>query len=772
MVPTMLQRSLSFFFVLILFFAGSFSLLGQKFQIVPTADTLYVCPGNAIQLSASGADRYFWSPPAIMDNPQAATVNASPTQTTLVTVRADVEGQTVFDTVVLVLATPLIDEIVTDASFPICRGETVTFQAVNNVGDQGFSWSPAESLDNDTTGTVLARPLETTTYTARVDINGCTDEAEIRVEVRNERVDLLPDSSFLCEGEQDTLSVSFNAGTAETIRWFPSEGLSDTTGLDVIAQPKVTTIYFVEQTTNNCVLLDSVIVRIDSLPDLSLQADPQKDIYCVGETVTLFSPTFETSNFPIIQQQWVSALGAETPDTLFNLVFVAQDSSAFYTRITRNGGCVDSSKIFIEVVPPKEITIEPVDPLICPGETVTLEASFEGEGEIMWEPQENISCIDCKTPTVNPLVTTAYTITVEDRGCPSSASRTVEVLPQPTIQLNGNPVICFGESIQLNLQADDQSIYEWTSPDDADFSSTDPQLVVNPPVTTTYVLTAQLGDCQPVQESITVVVVQDQTVAVSGDQTICPGDPVTLTAEGTAPTGVPETYQWTWNGNVANGPMLTVDDLETTTVFTLTYVYGPNCGVVTETVTVIVEDAPVITGFDFVPENAIQTGVALGDQVMVGVSTEPANPVGVTYNWTANGTPLEGNGPTITDEPTENPTVYMVTITSDNGCTVSATTPPIPVTEPVFEIPNAFTPDGDNVNDNFNVLFNGNIQVRTFQVFNRWGKIVYDNDDLTNGWDGTIEGEPAPSDVYVYRIQLIYPDGREFTRSGDVTLIR
>ncbi len=64
------------------------------------------------------------------------------------------------------------------------------------------------------------------------------------------------------------------------------------------------------------------------------------------------------------------------------------------------------------------------------------------------------------------------------------------------------------------------------------------------------------------------------------------------------------------------------------------------------------------------------------------------------------------------------------------------------------------------------------IEILEFRVYNRWGKLLYDNEDPSNGWDGTDNGEPAPSDVYVYYIVIRYPDGQEFTEQGDVTLIR
>ena len=65
--------------------------------------------------------------------------------------------------------------------------------------------------------------------------------------------------------------------------------------------------------------------------------------------------------------------------------------------------------------------------------------------------------------------------------------------------------------------------------------------------------------------------------------------------------------------------------------------------------------------------------------------------------------------------------------------------------KPVLKMPNAFTPDGDGVNDFFDVLFTaegtdmvverGQVEVTRFQIFNRWGNRVYSNDTPNQGWD-------------------------------------
>ncbi len=84
------------------------------------------------------------------------------------------------------------------------------------------------------------------------------------------------------------------------------------------------------------------------------------------------------------------------------------------------------------------------------------------------------------------------------------------------------------------------------------------------------------------------------------------------------------------------------------------------------------------------------------------------------------------------------------------------------------ETPNAFTPDGDGINDFFSIICEGFANVTRFRIYDRWGLLIYDE---LEPWDGTYKGAPAPSDVYIFRIE--WDTSCEIKEeTGDVTLIR
>ena len=88
-------------------------------------------------------------------------------------------------------------------------------------------------------------------------------------------------------------------------------------------------------------------------------------------------------------------------------------------------------------------------------------------------------------------------------------------------------------------------------------------------------------------------------------------------------------------------------------------------------------------------------------------------------------------------------------------------------------IPNAFTPDGDGLNDILMVRGKG-IFVKTFRIFNRWGELVFEKtnfnpNDTKYGWDGKVRGVPATPDVFVYTADVICDNGIIYTYKGNTT---
>ncbi|TXB67184.1 T9SS type B sorting domain-containing protein [Vicingus serpentipes] len=87
------------------------------------------------------------------------------------------------------------------------------------------------------------------------------------------------------------------------------------------------------------------------------------------------------------------------------------------------------------------------------------------------------------------------------------------------------------------------------------------------------------------------------------------------------------------------------------------------------------------------------------------------------------------------------------------------------------QFPGAFSPNGDGNNDILYV-YGGQIETISVSIYNRWGELVWETDDETEGWDGTYEGKEASAGVYVYKMKVSYWEGDFETKSGNITLIR
>lgn len=108
----------------------------------------------------------------------------------------------------------------------------------------------------------------------------------------------------------------------------------------------------------------------------------------------------------------------------------------------------------------------------------------------------------------------------------------------------------------------------------------------------------------------------------------------------------------------------------------------------------------------------------------------------------------------------------------DNGCmdTFSVTQTSEPCCD-IF-IPNAFSPNGDGLNDHFQTLSQGNFLTFQLQIFNRWGQLLFSSLNKDISWDGSYIGRPAAVGTYFYHIKAKCLDGTQLIRKGEVHLIR
>ncbi|MCB0533661.1 MAG: choice-of-anchor L domain-containing protein [Lewinellaceae bacterium] len=730
-----------------------------------------ICQGDTLQLHAitnAGLQGVTWTPKTKLSDATSANPKVYPLSTTTYTATLQVPGcPAVLGDIAVQVDTLFFPEIPA-LDTTVCQN--FPYQLAAEIQNSShYLWSPPTGLSDSTSSGPFATPDQTTVYTlTATSANGyCTQTATVTLNIIPADVDILGDETReICLGDSVVLTASANPPGA-VVNWQPGFYVNPTSGPTVTALPDESITVLATYSINGCLVYDSVDIRVDSLPDLAIVKDPQKDIYCPGDTIYLLSPIYEPASFPGMVQHWEPFGGQLTPVENWNMVIFATTTNTF-RRITDNHACTDTAEVFVPVgVPPVIVaTANPQD--ICPGESSQLSVTVNPDQAVEWEdPSGALSCTMCKTPTASPVQTTTFMVNTPDADCPMPTSVTVTVLPLPALDLSPK-TICQGDSVMLNnIPTNPLDGYSWTAVAPGDPASIQDATVatptVFPDVSTTYSVFAQGQQCA--NAGTVAVTVNSATIDAGAGQTVCAGDPVTLTA---TTTGTPGTIVWL--PGPGTGPSITVTPAVSTNYIAILE-FQPNCSVA-DVVPVTVVPGIRVDSLTIDPQESI---ICEGARVHLNAYATPSN---VTFSWFENGVEIPGAvldslviAPPGAEEPV--PVTYSVVITNADGCTAGPESVELMVRR-CFAIPNAFTPDHDGNNDEFGgiQILGGELEVVEFRVFSRWGQKVFEANGTKTTWDGTLDGKDAPSDVYVFYITVRFANGDEETFKGDVTLLR
>ena len=159
-------------------------------------------------------------------------------------------------------------------------------------------------------------------------------------------------------------------------------------------------------------------------------------------------------------------------------------------------------------------------------------------------------------------------------------------------------------------------------------------------------------------------------------------------------------------------------------------------------------------------------GFCIGDSVTIAATGA------LNYTWENGYGQLLGTGDSITMVLPELQNMVKVTGVDTNGCVDTAGI--VIGSEPccVLLMPNAFSPNGDHINDHFGPVTYGHPVHYQFQIFNRWGQCIFISFRAEDQWDGIVNGQPAPVGTYHYRIRGKCISGAEINQNGAFILLR
>lgn len=262
--------------------------------------------------------------------------------------------------------------------------------------------------------------------------------------------------------------------------------------------------------------------------------------------------------------------------------------------------------------------------------------------------------------------------------------------------------------------------------------------------------------CGTLTKTVTVGFTDNLTLtAAPADTSVCAGAPVQLRT--TSPAA---TYAWAPAAGLSNASISNpIAILNSNASYTVTATL--NGCVRTATVNIGIRANPIISaGADKTIVDGAQTQLdGVGNRNVISIAWAPA------------ATLTNANTYTPMAKPSAN-TTYTLTVKDLNGCTSTddATVTVIPY---CVKVMNAFTPNGDGINDKWLVTTAAACTNQVIvRVYNRYGDEVYTNDNYQNNWDGTYKGKAIPDGTYYYTINFRLISGRIVPMKGDVTILR
>ncbi len=477
------------------------------------------------------------------------------------------------------------------------------------------------------------------------------------------------------------------------------------------------------------------------------------DGQCINSNI-LFSDKTTTLNGSVNSWSWNFGDPSTNADTSQNknpsYIYANAGKYPVQLTVTNTKGCIKTFTDTIAIKTQPNFSVNN-DTLMC--NIDTLQLTSIGQGSVSWTPDYNINNIHSFTPLVSPKKPTTYYATLnESRGCIATDSVFVNVVSNVTLNLRPDTTICLKDTATIDPLSDALH-YLWT-PSNTIIDDTAQYVRVAPLVNTAYHVTASIGKCTAIGNTL-VRVVPYPIAAALADTTICVPNGVQLHASGGS------IYNWTPdlflnNSKIAN-PLSTPKE-------SIRYVVQVN--------DVLGCPKPAFDSVFITVQNPVADAGPQDTAIVVNQPLQLNGTGAEFYSWSP---PTGLNNPNIA-----NPVAllsqsqkYTLKVSTAAGCfsfdTILVTVYKV---KPDLYVPDAFTPNGDALNDVFRPIPIGIKTLNFFKVYNRLGELVFSTTEQKVGWDGTFKGQPQDPGVFVWMAEGVDYLGKVIFKKGSVTLLR
>ncbi|MCX6209848.1 MAG: gliding motility-associated C-terminal domain-containing protein [Bacteroidetes bacterium] len=451
---------------------------------------------------------------------------------------------------------------------------------------------------------------------------------------------------------------------------------------------------------------------------------------------------------------------------LYKYLNAGQRTIKFYAH--SNKGCEKDTFKIIDILDRPSLKVAFKDTLICSIDTLQILATSTPKATFKWVPPNYISNNNIANPYVFPKDTMLYIVTATDSGCVSRDTIKVNVLDYITVDAGPNINLCLTDSYKMKTASYALS-YVWTPTLTLNDSTLKFPIATPTNAVTKYYVKANLGKCQD-NDSVTLFTFPYPIAKVSADTSICFGDSVQIFGQiNNTNTPTADTFYWSPIHSLNNSRILNpIAKPDTSTHYTLTSQFFTGClKKVRDTVFVnVVQPFTVFAGRD--------TSVVFNQPLQLNAIVKLATDKQFTWTDLATSSVFASTqNPIVTFSSTVDSVVYKVRAYTKENC-FALDTIKIKVfkTIPSIFIPDAFTPNGDGLNDIIKPVCVGITKLNYFNIFNRWGQMLFTTSQIGKGWDGKLNGTKQNSGTFIYTVEGIDYLGNVITKKGTIVLIQ
>lgn len=627
--------------------------------------------------------------------------------------------------------------VIANSSFASCSDNDGTVTITGTGGTLPFSYS-IDGTNFQTSNNFTS--LKSGTYTGFIrDGNGCISSNSVTIKIDCPAVSAVAGDET-CGSKNGTITASGSSGTPPYQYAIDGSGFSSSQNFSSLSSGDYTVTI-----KDGAGVLNTVSVNIKNVCPIVTATATDGKCTASGGIINAGG-----SNGYSPYQYSIDGVNFQQSN-----VFSSLSSGDYTVTIKDSRGLTSTTTATIHNFPSPQLIV-----------TTTDATCLNNDGEILLANNGGTSPFTYSIDGINfqgvgmfdKLNTGNYAATIKDaNGCTANEVAIVSLNDNLILNVGNQKELCEGDSTQLMISSNATS-FNWSPQKNINTPGIQ-NPTVSPSQTTMYVVETSWGICSK-KDSVLVKVNPAPVASAQKDTVICFGQSVGLFGSGGLKySWSPSTYL-----NDPSSPRPVVTSPKSSVVYTLKVTDQKGCSSlnIASVKVDVTPPAKLFAGND--------TSVVMNQPFQL--NAQDVNNSGfVSYSWS----PSDGLNNSDIQNPIavlDHSVVYKVIAMTQAGCEGTDEISIKVFRGPDIYVPNAFTPNGDGVNDILRPLPIGIKEFKYFAVYNRYGEKVFYTSKQNNGWNGTVNEQFQKTDVFVWLAEGIDDKGNVIKRKGTVILVK